>query len=54
MEMPLSSHFLQSLAPAILSIKKATEILPIAILNMQRDREIVFNSRACDIWAGVR
>ncbi len=48
MEMPLSNHFRQSLGPAILSIKKATEILPIAMLNMHKDREIVFSSNAFD------
>lgn len=48
MEIPLSNHFRQSLGPAILSIKKATEILPIAMLNMHKDRDIVFSSNAFD------
>ena len=48
-EMPLNSHFLQSLGPASLSIMKATEILPMAILNMHKDRDIVFSSKAFEI-----
>ena len=47
-EMPLSNHFRQLLGPAILSIKKATEILPMAMLNMHKDRDIVFSSNAID------
>ena len=46
MEMPLNSHFRQLLGPAILSIKKATDILPMAMLNMHKDRDIVLSSRA--------
>ena len=53
-EIPRSSHFLQSLGPAILSIKNATEILPMPILNMHRDRDIVFSSKALVSWVGVR
>ena len=49
MEMPLSSHFRQLAGPAILSIKNATEILPMAMLNMHKDREIVLSSNAFEI-----
>ena len=48
-EIPLNNHFRQSLGLAILSIKKATEILPMAMLNMHRDREMVLSSKAFDI-----
>ena len=48
MEMPRSIHFRQLPGGAILSIKKATETLPMAILSMHIDREIVLSSSAFD------
>lgn len=42
-EMPRRSHFRHLFGPANLSIKKATDILPMAILNMHREREIVLS-----------
>ena len=43
MEMPRRSHFRHVLGPAILSIKKATEIFPTAMLNMHSERDIVLS-----------
>lgn len=43
MEMPRRSHFRQLLGPANLSIRKATEIFPTAMLNMHNERDIVLS-----------
>ena len=42
-EMLRRSHFRLLLGPANLSMRKATEILPIAMLNMHKERDIVLS-----------
>lgn len=45
-EIPRSIHFRQLPGGAILSIKKATKTLPMAILSMHMDRVMVLSSSA--------
>ena len=42
-EMLRRSHFRHVLGPANLSMRKTTEILPIAMLDMHKERDIVLS-----------
>ena len=52
-DMDRSSHFRHLLGPAIRSIRNATEIFPIDILNMHIARDIVFSLMMSGIRSGV-
>jgi len=53
-DIDLSSRFRQLLGPASLSIRNATDILPIAMLKIHNDLEMVLSSRASESSVGVR
>ena len=51
-DMDRSSHFRHLLGPAIRSIKKATDIFPIDMLNMHMARDMVLSLMMSGICAG--
>ena len=53
-EIDLSINFRQLPGGAIRSIRNATEALPIAILNMQSDRDMKLSSNASESWSALR